>query len=170
MAKGYKEFLLNNNGVAVLDGGATLEFVNIKPGDAQFVEIQQQNVVAIARLFGISASDLLAEMGGTSMTYQNIEQANMNFLQKTLARYMGEIENALSDLLPRGQKVQFKETALLRMDTKTLTEVRKTQIDAGIRSADEIRAEDGLDPLPKPKPAPAPVAPTPTPDSEDPSV
>ena len=142
---------VDNNGFLVLGQGLELQNVFSSPRDSQYIEVQQQSVKDIARLFGIPAPDLLAELSGTSMTYQNVEQSNLTFLQKTLSRYMTEIENGLSDLLPRGQRVQFKESDLLRLDAKTKAEIRQIQITSGERTANEFRAEDGLEPLPEKK-------------------
>ena len=142
---------INNNGMFVLGQGLELQNVFSSPRESQYIDVQQQAVKDIARLFGIPANDLLAELSGTSMTYQNVEQANLTFLQKTLSRYMTEIENGLTDLLPRGQRVQFKESDLLRLDAKTKAEIRQIQITSGERTANEFRAEDGLEPLPEKK-------------------
>lgn len=151
-AEAWKDFLRESGGTAVMSQGLRYEALMLKPAEAQFVEVQQEAIKSIARIFGITAMDMLAELGGTSQTYLNLEQSNMTFMQKTLSRYMNEIEDALSDLLPRGQKVRFKEEMLLRMDTKTKVEVQKTQIEAGLRTANELRAEEGLAPLATPKP------------------
>lgn len=141
---------VRNNGTAVLSSGMNYSPINIKPAEAQFLEVQQAQTVAIARLFGIPAMHLLAELSGTSNTYLNLEQANMVFLQTTLVKYMNEIEEALSSLLPRGQSVQFKEEGLLRMDSVTKWNVIKTQADVGYTSGDELRALEGKAPLPTP--------------------
>lgn len=151
-AKAWKRFLAEHDGVGVLSQGLNYQHLNIKPAEAQFLEVQQASVVAIARLFGVPAMHMLAELTGTSNTYLNLEQAAIVFMQTTLARYMNEFENALSDLLPRGQRVQFKEEGLLRLDSSTLWKVRETQTRIGYTSGAELRAKDGLEPLALPEP------------------
>ena len=167
-AQAWKKFLRENEGTGVLSQGLDYKHLGVKPAEAQFIEVQKFVIVSIARLFGVPAMHLLAEMP-TSNTYLNLEQANMVFLQTTLARYINEIENALSDLLPRGQKVNFKEEGLLRMDSPSKWKVRKIQIETGARTINEVRAEDNLPPIPggdeKPAPAPAP-APAPQEDED----
>lgn len=152
-ATAWKTFI-NENGTAVLSNGMHYEHLGIKPAEAQFLEVQQAQVVGIARLFGIPAMHLLAELSGTSNTYLNLEQANIVFLQTTLVKYMNEIEEAFSSLLPRGQRVQFKEDGLLRMDSVTKWSVIKTQTEVGYTSGDELRKAEGKSPLPKAAPAP----------------
>lgn len=152
-ADAWKRFIAEN-GTAVMGNGLHYEHLGIKPAEAQYLEVQQAQVVGIARLFGIPAMHLLAELSGTSNTYLNLEQANIVFLQTTLVKYMNEIEEALSSLLPRGQRVQFKEDGLLRMDSVTKWSVLKTQWEVGYTSGDELRKAEGKSPLPKPAPAP----------------
>lgn len=162
-ADAWRQFLRDHDRVGVLSQGLDYKHVRINPAEAQFSDVQQAMVVQIARLFGIPAAYLLAEVQGNSMTYQNIEQSSLIFMQTTLARYMSEIENGLSDLLPRGQRVQFKEEGLLRMDAKTLWEVRRAQVDVGYTTGSELRANEGKAPLPVPE---SPET-TPLPDDEE---
>lgn len=154
-SKSWKRFI-KENGVPVLSQGLSYNHLRVKPAEAQFLEVQRASVAAIARLFGIPAMHLLAEVEGTSNTYLNLEQANLVFLQSTLSRYMTEIETALSDLLPGRARVRFKTEGLLRLDASTLWKVRKIQHETGARTTDEIRAEDGLEPSPTPAPQEAP--------------
>ena len=143
--------------VPVLGRGSDFVPVLIDPAKAQYVEVQRESVVNIARLFGMPARLLLASLDGSSETYTNQESENIAFLQMTLSRYMNEIENAFSDLLPRGQRVEFEEPALLRMDTKTKAEVEAIQVKNNLRSADELREKDKLPPLSAPTPTEEPA-------------
>lgn len=147
-AEAWKEFLRTHGGTAVLSQGLKYEPLSVKPAEAQFLEVYQNAVVNIARLFGVPSTYLLAEIGGTSNTYVNQQEINLIFLQTTLTRYMTEIEDALSSLLPRGQKVEFKEEGILRMSLELKTKIQKTQVESGLRSINEVRAADFLDPLP----------------------
>lgn len=158
ISEAWKKFI-KEHGVPVLGGGYNYNHLHVKPAEAQFLEVQQAVIVNIARLFGIPAMQLLAEMGGTSNTYLNLEQANIVFLQTTLSRYMNEVENGLSDLLPRGQKVQFKEEGLLRMDSRAKWEVIKIQSEVGYTNGNELREAEGKQPLPLPAAEASPPAP-----------
>lgn len=156
-AQAWKDFITQHGGTAVLSQGLQYEPIRLKPAEAQFLDVQNAVITNIARLFGVPAMHLIAELRGTSNTYLNLEQANIVFLQTTLTRYMTEIEDALSSLLPRGQQVQFLEEGLLRMDTTTKWNVRKTQVEIGYTTGNELRAAEGKAPLRLPKPpAPAP--------------
>lgn len=141
-------------GVAVLGNGMQYQPILLSPQDAQFLENQEFSVTQIARLFGIPANYLLAEVPGGTMTYQNMQDVDTAFVRYTLMEYIREIEEAFTSLLPRGQKARFKTDGLLRANTSTRFEYYKTAIDAGILTIDEVRDMEGLLPLP-PGAAPA---------------
>lgn len=154
MATAYKETWDNTNGgkrgTAVLGNGVDYQPMLLSPAAAQFLEVRQFDVTAVARLFGIPASKLLAEVNGNSMTYQNLEQANTDFVRDTLAAYLNEIEEALSSLIPRGQEVRFNLDALLRADKQT--RYATYSVGTGGKpfvTVNEVRAEEGLAPLPE---------------------
>lgn len=139
---------VSEHGTAVLSQGMRYEYLNIKPADAQYLEVQQSHTVAISRLFGVPPTLLASGNEGSPNTYSNQQELFIQFLQTTLVDYMNEIEDALSSLLPRGQEVSFKEDSLLRMNTALETDVQVKQIAAGLRTPDELRAVAGLPPLP----------------------
>lgn len=144
--------------VAVLSKGLKYEPILLSPADAQFLESQQFSVTTVAQMFGIPAPYLLAAVQGSSMTYQNLEMADSQFVKYTLMAYLKEIEDALSSVLPRGQVAKFKLDGFLRPDAKSQADIHKIYFDMGVISADEIRADKGwTGPAPQRKPAPAPA-------------
>lgn len=145
----WNEFIKGNAGTVILPGGMTYEAIAAKPIEVQYVEVAEANIRNIARIFGIPAANLLSAIEGTSMTYTNQIESNIQFLQNTLSRYMIEIENFLSTLLPRGQRVEFNEEELLRLAPEKLWGVRKVQYEVGYYDGAEQRKEEGKPPLPK---------------------
>lgn len=137
-----------NRGVAVIGNGMQYQPILLAPADAQFLENQQFSVTQIARLFGIPANYLLAAVEGSSMTYTNMEQVDTAFIKYTVQQYLTEIETALTELLPRGQRARFKVAALLRPDHKTRAEIHKTYHDMGVLSDQEVRDAEGFGPMP----------------------
>lgn len=130
------------NGVAVLGNGLSYSPIFLSPADAQFIESQNFNVTQIARLMGVPASLMLADAGGSSMTYQNVEQDWIGYIRFSLMNYLLEIEQGLSDLLPRGQEAKFNVDALYRSDTLTRYNAYKIGIEAGFLTVDEVRASE----------------------------
>lgn len=126
--------------------GQGLDFIPfaLKPADAQWLENQKFSVTQVARLMGIPATYLLAAIDGTSMNYTNQEQVDIAFVRYTLMKYLREIEQAFTALLPRGQVARFKVDALLRTDTKTRMETYEIGLRAGIYDLAWVQATEGL--------------------------
>ena len=92
---------------------------------------------------------MLTSGDGDSKTYANMEQESILFVRHTLMPYMREIEAVLSSLLP--DDVRFNIDGFLRPDTTTRYAAHKVAIEAGFLTVDEVRAIEGLNPLPKPE-------------------
>lgn len=121
--------------------------MHISPKDAQFLETQQFTTTALARLFGIPAHLMLAVVEGSSMTYQNLAQADLSFTRWTLATYYREVEEAFTSLLPRGQVARFNLDSIIRPDINTRYTAHQTALDAGFLTVDEVRSLEGYAPL-----------------------
>lgn len=131
-------------GVAVLGHGATYAATYLTPADAQFLESQRFSVIAIARLFGVPASLMLSGIDGSALTYANISQEWLGFIKFGLADDIAEIEEAFSDLLPRGQRARFNAEALLRLDTAARYTAHAAAIEAGWMLPSEVRTIENL--------------------------
>lgn len=143
--------------IKFLGNGLAYQPIILDPVDAQFIENQKWNKTEVATVFGVPANYLLAD-AGNSLTYQNMIQVDTAFVRYTLTGYLREIEEAFTDLLPRGQKARFNVEGFLRADDKTRSEVNKTYKEMGVRSAEEIRIAEGWGPMPEAlnnQPAPA---------------
>ncbi|MGO2655976.1 MAG: phage portal protein [Pseudoclavibacter sp.] len=133
--------------VRVLGKGTSYDPILLSPADMQYLEGARFDTTQIARLFGTPASLMLAAVEGSSQTYANVEQDWIAFTRFTLQMYTGEIEQALSDLLPLGNSVKFNLDALQRSDTKTRYEAHKLALDGGWLSPNDVRAMEGLPPI-----------------------
>ncbi|MDQ0645659.1 phage portal protein [Microbacterium murale] len=131
-------------GVAVLGSGLTYAATYLTPADAQFLESQRFSVIAIARLFGVPASLMLSGIDGSALTYANISQEWLGFVKFGLADDIAEIEEAFSDLLPRGQRARFNPEALLRLDTTGRYAAHESALRAGWLLPSEVRAIENL--------------------------
>lgn len=134
--------------VAVLGNGLDYRPIMLSPEDAQFLQVRNFDTTAIARLFGIPARLFLAAVEGGSMTYSNIAQDDLSFMKWAISEYVGEIEVAFTELLPRGQTARFNLDAAIRPDTKTRYEAHKLALDAGWLTKEEVRGIEGLAPTP----------------------
>jgi HK97 family phage portal protein len=150
--------------VLVLGQGLDYRQMFVSPREAQFIESQNWNVTTITRLFGVPSSLMLVALDtrGSGQTYQNVEQDWLGFVRFGLANDLIEIEDAFTDLLPRGQRARFNIEALLRADTKSRYESYEVAVRTGWRLKNEVRKIEGLDEIPglddQPEAVPAPVA------------
>lgn len=139
-----------DGGVAVLGSNLKYSPLALKPSEVQFLESRAFDVLSIGRMFGIPAHMLLASIPGSSMTYQNINDASTDFIRWTLMGYLRPIETALTQILPAKTKARFNLDALMRADTKTRMESHEIAIRAGIYDAAHAAQIEGL-PAPEPK-------------------
>ncbi|QTX04117.1 phage portal protein [Agromyces archimandritae] len=149
-------------GVAVLGAGLSYQQIFLSPADAQFLESQKFTVTQVARLLGVPASLMLASVEGSTQTYANVEQDWLGYVRFSLMSYLVEIEDALTELLPRGVEARFNVEGLLRSDTTTRYAAHRTAIEAGFMTVAEVREIENLGPMPAAAPAPEPAAPAPS--------
>ncbi len=133
-----------NRQIAVLGNGFSYEQIALSPRDALFVEIQEQAVQTIARLFGIPARLLLTTVPGSTDTYTNLQDENQVFYRHTLMNYSDAITDALSNCLPRGTRIEFDFEHLFKADVAARYAYYATAIGAEILTADEVREKEGL--------------------------
>lgn len=134
--------------------------------DLEMLESRKWNAVAVCQMFGVPPF-LAGVPSGESKTYQNVQQDKQAFVDFTLAPWLGRIEEALTTMLPRGQRARFNLDAMLRADTLARYQAHKIGIDAGFLSVDEARdLEELTGPAPKKEPVPAPLAAVPDDESE----
>jgi phage portal protein BeeE len=135
-----------NNVPKVIDSG--IESVDMHEPDVSRVQMLQardyQNGEA-ARMFGIPGSLLDYSTPGSSLTYQNLEGEFTKWVRGGLWPYfLEEIEQEMSDLLPRSTVGRFNIDALVRADLKTRFDVYKTGIEAGVLTPELAQEKEGI--------------------------
>jgi HK97 family phage portal protein len=143
--------------------------VSVPPEEAQFVQTMKMTTNQIAAVYGIPP-EMIGGESGSSMTYANVEQQQINFVMFTLRPWLVALESAFSAQLPDRQYVRFNSDALIRADLKTRWEVNALRVSMGAASIDEIRIQEDQAPLPNGqgaeyKTTPA-IAPAPPPNAE----
>ena len=121
--------------------------ITVPPEEAQFIETMKMTTNQIAAIYGIPP-EMIGGESGSSMTYANVEQQQINFVMFTLRPWLVILEHAFSALLPDRQYVRFNADALIRADLKTRWEVNKIRVDMGESNVDEIRTQEDKPPLP----------------------
>jgi len=130
-------------GLAVLGAGLSYSPISLTPEDLMLLENQKFTTLQIARIFGIPPIFLGAGIEGSSLTYSTTETLGILFLQTTLSEYLVSIEEAFTDLLPRGQKAAFRLDSLMRSDLKTRVSAYSQLIDKSVLTPQEVRLLEG---------------------------
>jgi len=129
---------------AVLSDGLKWKPITTSAADNEMIATREQLIRDIARIFRIPSH--LIGATGDNQTYQNVEQASLNFLTHTIAPWIRRIEIAISRILDDGTDVAFDTSSILRTDALTRARVNSINISMGARTPNEVRQIEGLEP------------------------
>lgn len=130
----------------ILPSGYVLTPVISNAEQAQLVQSRQWNAAVVAMMLGIPSYKL--GLAGPSMTYQNIESADIEFVRDSVDRYGHPLSESFTKwLMPRGTSVTWDYAGRMRADQKTTADVLSTYVGADILTPDEARATIGRAPL-----------------------
>ena len=132
--------------IAVLGGDAKFQPITIPPEESQFLQTSRANVATVARYFRVQPELIGGESGG-SLTYANVEQRALDFLQFGLAPWLVRMETAISALLSSTTHVKFNAGALVRTDLLTRYQAHESAIRAGWKLRSEVRELEDLAPV-----------------------
>jgi len=130
---------------AVLAGGLKWRAVTASAADMELNETRDAQIAQIARIFRVPGY-LIGARSGDSMTYSNSEMAGQHFVTYCLLPWITRIETALSALLPAPLFVKFDVDAFLRADTLSRLRAHQLAVMTGIRTPNECRAVENLEP------------------------
>lgn len=154
--------------VRVLGKGLSYQPIMLKPADAQWIEAQNFGVLDVARMFGMPADYLHANVEGKSMTYKSLEMLDTQFMRITMRpKYLSKIERALTAVSPAGQSAQFDLAEWLRPDAETQARVDRIYLDTGVYGEQDVRDRLRLEGTAPGRPAQQTPTPAPEPDTED---
>lgn len=122
--------------------------LTLSAADAGFLAMTKATATQVAAIFGVPP-EMVGGETGSSMTYSTVEMNAINFVTYTLRPWLTRLEAAFSKaLIPSPQYVKFNVDAMIRTDIKTRHDVYKIDREIGLRSIDEERALEDLEPLP----------------------
>jgi HK97 family phage portal protein len=125
----------------------SIEQFDPNPQGAQMLDARDHNNGDAARMFGLPGSLLEYQTGGSSLTYQNLEQEMTKFLRTCLIpNYLEPIEQEMSDLLTRSTIARFHVDSVNRADIKTRYEVYGLGIDSGVLTPETAQQMEGIVP------------------------
>ena len=120
--------------------------VSVPPSEAQFVDALGLNATMMASVYGLPP-DRVGGKTGDSLHYSTSEQSTLQIIE-ALRPWMVRLEHAFFSLIPANRYVRFDSDALLKTDLKTRTDIYHVQRDMGLRTVDELRDLEDLEPLP----------------------
>lgn len=116
------------------------KMIQAEQAGADWITAKQFGIGDVARFFDCPSDLIDAAVSGSSVTYANMTQRNLQFLVMSLGPAVKRREDALSRVTSRPRFVKFNTNALLRMDPQTQAAVLKTQIDGRMIAPSEARA------------------------------
>jgi HK97 family phage portal protein len=131
---------------AILSGGVRWRPIAISPEESQFLATKSFQRSEIAMWFRIPPH-MIGDTQKSTTWGSGLEQQSIGFVTYTLRPWLSCIEQALSQLLPRGQFALFNIDGLLRGDAKSRWEAYRIGRDTGVYSVNEIRALENLPPV-----------------------
>jgi HK97 family phage portal protein len=121
--------------------------ITVPPNEAVFIQAMQLNATHVASIYDLPANRV-GGMSADSLTYSTTEQNQLQVIE-ALRPWLCRLEWAFNDLLPARRVVAFNTDALLKTDLKTRTEIYQIQRAMGLRTTDELRELEDLEPLPR---------------------
>lgn len=135
----------------VLPTGTTVTPIVGNALNAQLVEARTWNAQLAAHAVGVPGWKL--DLQGPTMTYQNVETGDIDFVRDGVDRWGRPITEAFTRwMLQAGVELHWLYESRMRADQKTAAEIDAVLVGAGILTVDEVRARRNLPPLPKPAP------------------
>lgn len=141
----WVDTLYKNRKPAVLTGGLKWRSVTVSASDMDTINYREAIVRDISRAYRVPLH-MINGTGGDTQTYQNIESAGINFLRHTLLPYCRRLEDLISDLLPRPQRVRFDINEFARADQLTRVRAQQVMIMSGTLTPNEARQIEGREP------------------------
>jgi HK97 family phage portal protein len=130
--------------VAVLSSGLKYDSLALNPEQAQFLENQKFITRQIAMMFGVPTMYLGMGIEGQGMTYVNGNEDRAKLFEDGLQQYIVRIQQAITDLLPRGQYAEFNLTEFLRPNQKTRYESYAIGLSNNFLTVPEVREMEGM--------------------------
>jgi HK97 family phage portal protein len=134
-----------NRQPAVLNSTTDFEILSSNAQESQLIESQIQGLTEAANILGLPAYYLGAP--NSSRTYANVEQENLQLVRWSIQPIAERIEQALSELLVRGQTAKFNYDTLLRTDTLSRYQAHAVGLTNGFLTVDEVRDMENRDPI-----------------------
>lgn len=130
-------------GPLLLPVGLKYRMLQVNAKDAQIIESRQWSAQQICTVFGMPPY-LIGLPMPSSMTYANVSSLITDYHRRTLRKWAQKIDDALTSLLPSGQRHRIQFDELVRPDIAERYKIHQIAIASGFKTINEVRAEEGL--------------------------
>jgi HK97 family phage portal protein len=133
--------------VAILPNGLTWSPITITAQDAQLIEHLRFSVEDVARVFRVPTF-MLGDV--SKVTYRNSEQLARAYLTGCLASHIEALEERFERAFqfPPTFEIKFDLSQLLRTEIDVRFAAYQNALNGGWQSINEVRAQEGLEPVP----------------------
>ena len=131
----------------VMGGGWKYQPISVSPEESQFLNTQKFSDTAICKMFGVPPEMVGSASEGSAITYANVENRMLDFLVRTMSRWIIRWERWLGAELPGPQYVKFDDRPLLKTDLLSRLRAYHLMMASHAFAPDEVRAAEDLPPL-----------------------
>ena len=134
-------------GPRFLSGGMDFKGTRLTNMDLQFLESRNYGVLDACRLYGIPPKFLMAELGGSSLSYANNQESYVDLVRQAYQPVADILEVGFGEAIPSTQEIQTSFAPLLKADVRTRFDTYEIARRVGILTVNEIRDLESLDPI-----------------------
>lgn len=137
----------NAHKTLVLEEGMKWKPTTMNAKDLQFVELRQLTRRDIAMFFGVPPH-MIGDTETTTSWGSGIEQQSLGFVVYTLRDWLTEWRDAIARDLVDDDDVEarFDTDQIITVDVESRWKAHTSALQFGVKSPDEVRAEEGLNP------------------------
>lgn len=142
--KTWTEKLRGRREPVFVPGDTSVSMLPLSHRDAQYLESRQFALTDIANIVGLPP--YFVGSPGSNNTYANLSDQRRDLIDLYLRGDVYSLERGFSSLVPDGVAVRYDSSSFLRLDPKGTADT--LAVESQWMTVDEIRAVQGLDPLP----------------------
>ncbi len=131
----------------VLGRGWKFEQIQVAPEESQFLETQQYSEAQAARIMGAGVAEVLGYATGSTLTYANIVDRDIEMLKYAVNRWLKRMERIWFAFLPRPQYAIYDRESFLDTNVMQTWQVNKVKLDSGAYTINEVRAKNNDGPV-----------------------
>ena len=139
-----------NRKPAVIGSSLSIEKIDIKANESQFLETMRHVQTDVCFAFGVPPEHFGLSAGSNgSLTYANRESNIQQFMFDAMNAELVDVQEVLGALLPKTEFVRANTASITRSDLGTRTTTQVALVNAGIITPNEARAIEDRGPLPE---------------------